>query len=259
MPCRLQSRRIRWAASATALLATAWIADAHADASRPGDAQTGLAHEWAFKFTPSWYRTSHEPGAIDLNLRANHGPHALWIGEYRRAGGEFEQTRAGYEHAWAVPFGKLVPSVMVATRGFVGGAVNAEFGDRVFALAGFGRTNRRDFYNLNFDPNDAVTFGLGTRPDDDTTWLLYRVQDDRLDTGQRITHLAWRRAVRAGGRWSVDLSYKHGSPTADAPAVSGSGLSVTFDRGPVFVRAAWEEKVNFSVDDMLRLSVGFRF
>jgi len=37
---------------------------------------------WTYKFTPSFYATDHDRNAFDLNLRANNGPHTLWIGQY---------------------------------------------------------------------------------------------------------------------------------------------------------------------------------
>ena len=37
------------------------------------------------------------------------------------------------------------------------------------------------------------------------------------------------------------------------------GLSATYDGPRAFVRAAWDPKVNFTAQDMLRLSVGGRF
>ena len=107
------------------LLCAAWAALSQAEVSRPGEAETGRAADWAFKFTPAYYATTHQRDAVDLNLRANHGPHAAWLGYYRR-GNEFEQTRVGYEYTAAMPFGKLVPSVVLASRGFSGGSINAE-------------------------------------------------------------------------------------------------------------------------------------
>ena len=120
------------------------------------------AEPWAFKLTPSYYVTTNEKDATDTNLRANHGPHAIWVGYYRR-GSEFEQTRTGYEYTMHLSFGQLVPSLQLASGGFVGGSINAQIGDSNYALLGFGRTNARDYYNLNFDPNDSYTINGGYR------------------------------------------------------------------------------------------------
>src|SRR5258708_3961808 len=98
----------------------------------------------AYKFTPSYYRTTNVTPAYDLNLRGNLGPHAAWIGFYQRSD-EFQQLRLGYENTVELPFGRVVPSLQYATRGFLGGSLTAEIGDRYFALAGFGRTNLKDY------------------------------------------------------------------------------------------------------------------
>ncbi|MGE5621468.1 MAG: hypothetical protein ACM3VY_00430 [Candidatus Bathyarchaeota archaeon] len=231
---------------------------AHADRTPPGAIQESAGEGWAFKLTPSYYLTSNEPEATDLNLRANHGGHALWLGHYRRSS-EFEQTRAGYEYTAQAPWGQLVPSLQVATHGFVGGSVNALVGDDIYGILGFGRTNARDYYNLNFDPNDSVAYGVGTRLVPRSNISLFTVKDNRLHTGQMVTHGVWRFLPDERQRWTVDLSAKHGRPSADADSVSGTAASLTYDYGNVFVRLARDRKVNFSNDDQTRVSLGARF
>lgn len=232
---------------------------ASADATPPGGAEVAAGNAgWAFKLTPSYYVTSHQKDATDLNLRGNYGPHALWLGYYQR-GSEFEQTRGGYEYTAQLPFGQLVPSLQVASHGFAGGSLNAQIGDQVYALLGYGRTNTKDYYNLNFDPNDSVVYGLGTRLLPKSNLALFTVKDNRLHTGQMVTHLVWRYWPDEGQRWTVDFSSKHGRAAVDEDSVSGRALSVTYDRGAVFVRLARDNKVNFTADDQTRISVGLRF
>ena len=152
-----------------------------ADASRPGATEPVADSDdegWRFKLTPSYYSTSNQHSAVDVNLRANNGPHAIWLGYYQR-GSEFEQTRTGYELTVEGDYATLVPSLQLATHGFAGMAVNLELGKSVFALLGYGRTNARDYYNLNFDPNDSFTFGIGTRLIPSTNLSLFAVKDNR--------------------------------------------------------------------------------
>jgi hypothetical protein len=244
-----------------ALLLLALPALACADASRPGAAEpAGESGDegWHFKLTPSWYATSNQHSAADINLRATNGPHALWLGYYQR-GGEFEQTRTGYELTVEGDYAKLVPSLQLATHGFAGMAVNLELGTSVYALLGYGRTNARDYYNLNFDPNDSWTFGLGTRLIPSTNLSLFTVKDNRLHTEQVITHLVARVQLPDRQRLTVDLSEKSGRASPEDPKVSGSGLAVTYDYHDVFIRAARDRKVNFSLDDQTRIALGFRF
>ena len=213
---------------------------------------------WAFKLTPSHYVTTHEKDATDLNLRANHGPHAIWLGYYRRDS-EFEQTRIGYEYTAQIPLGQLVPSLQLASHGFAGGSINAQIGDSIYALLGFGRTNTRDYYNLNFDPNDSIVYGLGTSMLPKSTLSLFAVKDNRLHTDQIVTHAVWRMLQDDHQRWTVDLSSKNGRATADAESVAGKALSVTYDNRDIFFRLAQDQKVNFTIEDQTRLTVGLRF
>lgn len=233
----------------------------HADASRPGENSSDGEH-LTFKLTPSIYTTTDQRSATDTNLRANHGDHAVWLGYYQR-GGEFKQTRSGYEYSADLPFGKLVPSLQIATHGFLGGSLNAEIGEAtfggVYALLGLGRTNKRDYYNLNFDPNDSAVYGLGTRLVSNSTINLYTVRDNRLHTEQRVNHLTWRYVPDPRHRWTADFSSKQGRPSAEEDSVSGRGLSLTYDFNDLFIRLAKDNKVNFSSQDMTRISLGIRF
>jgi hypothetical protein len=231
---------------------------ARADPTPPGETEDVVAEAWAFKLTPSYYFTTNQPGAYDLNLRANYGAHAVWIGYYQQ-NNVFEQARTGYEYTIQIPFVQVVPSIQVATHGFLGGSIITQIGDSIYAILGFGRTNLHEYYNLNFDPNDSITYGVGTRLLPNSTLSLFAIKDDRLDTGQIVTHLVWRVLSDDRQRWTIDLSSKHGSPTAGEPSVSGPGLTVTYDFRDVFVRLAQDQKVNFSTDNQTRLSVGLRF
>ena len=229
------------------------LSAAHADVPA-----TGGEEGWAFKLTPSYYVTTHQKDAVDLNLRANNGPHALWLGYYQR-GREFEQTRTGYEYTAQLPYVQLVPSLQLASHGFAGGSLNAQLGDSVYALIGYGRTNTRDYYNLNFDPNDAITYGLGTHLVPASNISLFTIKDNRLHTGQTVTHLVWRMSPDERQRWTVDLSSKRGRASAQDAMVSGGAVAVTYDYKDVFVRLAYDKKVNFTPDDQTRVTLGIRF
>jgi hypothetical protein len=212
----------------------------------------------AYKLTPTLYHTNNQPTAYDVNLRGNQGPHTAWVGYYQRAG-EFRQLRLGYEHSIELPFGRLVPSFQYATRGFLGGSLNAEIGERHFALLGLGRTNLKDYYNLNFDPNDAVMIGVGTRALPKTTLSIFQIRDDRLGTGQRVTHLVARIKPDERTRWTIDGFHKEGRSPDDDEVVRGMGLSVTYDFDRYFVRLAHDPYVNFTHTHMVRVALGVRF
>ena len=221
-------------------------------------AQAMDAEAWAFKLTPSVYSNRLAPQATDLNLRGNLGPHALWIGQYRQAGFG-EQIRTGYEYTASLDWAQLVSSLQAAEGGFAGASLTAQIGQEVYGIAGWGRTNLRPYYNLNFDPNDAITLGLGRWWGRQHQISLYRIQDDRLHTGQRVTHLLWRYHPDEVHRLTLDLADKRGRSEASGPWLQGHSLSLTWDWHGHFVRVAVDHKVNFTDDTQKRLSVGWRF
>ena len=104
-----------------------------------------------------------------------------------------------------------------------------------------------------------MLYGLGTRLLPRSTVSLLTVRDNRLHTGQVVTHLVWRIAPDDRQRWTVDLAGKHGRASADDQTVSGVALSLTYDYRDAFVRLARDRKVNFTAEDQTRLSLGLRF
>ncbi len=215
-----------------------------------------------WKLTPSVYNESAGHSAADLNLRGNREKDVFWIGKYQR-GDEFVQTRAGYERQFSLPLGKLIASGQLASRGFVGASATFEFSDSnktpYFGLLGLGRTNRRPYYNLNFDPNDSTLIGAGWRPNESTATTLYQIRDDRLGTGQRVTHLVVRGKTGERSRLTVDLFQRAGRADPDAESFRATGVTLTYDQEPWFIRVAWDPKANFTASNMTRLAIGARF
>ena len=226
----------------------------------PGVAGATSAEEsWAFKFTSAVYAERATPLATDQNLRGNLGEHTTWIGHYQR-GGQFEQTRMGYEYTFKLPFGQVAPSRQVATQGFAGGSVTAQIGSSAaWAIVGLGRTNLKPYYNLSFDPNDSVVLGAGVRLRPQGVLSAFMVADDRLGTGQKVSHLVWRERFSGERRLTVDLVHKTGSLEPGLPGAHGKGLTITWDHGNLFARVGREQKVNFSSGDQTRFAAGFRF
>ena len=217
----------------------------------------------AWKLTPSVYHETAGRSAVDLNLRGNFVDDVFWIGQYQR-GSEFQQLRGGYEHQFSLPFGKLIASAQAASRGFLGSSATLELGDasvtQYFALVGFGRTNLKPYYNLNFDPNDSKLVGGGWRSADQAnTATLYRIYDDRLGTGQRVTHMVLRGKTGERSRLTLDLFRRDGRSAPDAEYFAAMGMSVTYDSDPWFIRLAIDPRASFTASDMTRLAVGMRF
>lgn len=196
---------------------------------------------------------------MDLNLRGSRDASVFWLGHYRRAS-EFQQTRTGLEQTLSFDGGKLLLSGQAATRGFLGFATQAELGTGAMRLlAGFGRTNLKPYYNLNFDPNDAVTLGLVADLPGGMRASVFAVHDDRLGTGQTVTHATLRTSDDPSGRWTLDLFQRRGPAGDPAEVLRRVGLGVTFDHAPYFGRVVYDPNANFSGHDMLRLGVGVRF
>ena len=211
----------------------------------------------SFKLTPSWYRSDDGTRAGDINLRANTETQTVWLGYYRDKTG-FSQTRAGYENKLDSGWLRTVLSVQVASGGIIGGSVTSEVGSDTYGIVGFGRTNLRDYYNLNFDPNDAITLGVGTRAFEDTELTLFHLWDDRLHTQQRVTHAIIRRKLANKQRITLDISRKRGLSTEDN-FVRGYAATLTYDFRQYFLRVARDEYVNFSPTAQYRVSLGARF
>ena len=211
----------------------------------------------AFKFTPSYYFSSNGNNATDLNFRASRDGHTAWLGEYVDKSG-YQQTRLGYEYKFDGGMVRPTLSAQLASGGFVGGSLTTEVGGEYYATLGLGRTNLKDYYNLNFDPNDAITFGVGTRALNNTEISLQQVRDDRLGTGQQITHLVLRYKPTEAERISIDGAYKSGLGT-NTTYLHGYSLSVDYDYHQYFSKIAFDQYANFTSAKLTRFSLGVRF
>ncbi len=246
----------KWVAAA--LVAATSNGVAYADSRSESLASNKAVEHGAYKLTTSLYRTGDGYLGGDINLRAGLGPHVVWAGFYRSETG-YEQGRAGYENTLSLPFGKLVSSLQLATRGFAGISETAEIGGDHYVLLGLSRTNLRDYYNLTFDPNDSVLYGVGSHTLIPKTQVyLFSVKDNRLDTGQRVTHLVLRWQPTDAARWTLDLTQKSGQGEEDEK-VSATGVTLGYDFERYFVRLAYDPKVNFTAQNMGRISLGMRF
>ena len=212
-----------------------------------------------WKLTYTHHVAQQERDGNDINLRGTREATVFWVGYYRRAN-EFEQTRGGLERTLAFDWGKLLLSGQAATHGFLGYATQAEIGSgSVRPLVGFGRTNLKPYYNLNFDPNDMVTFGAVADLPQSMRASVYAIHDDRLGTGQTVVHAVLRTSGTEPNHWTFDLAQRRG-PLGDAgPRAIRTGLGVTYDRAPYFGRVVYDPNANFSGHDMVRASVGARF
>lgn len=196
------------------------------------------------------------PG-LDVNLRYTYGKGNVWLGWFRSPALGFSEPRGGWDDVFAWGDVRILPSLQAASGGFLGGALAVEAGERWFAGAGLGRTNLRPYVNLNFDPNDAYTLYGGLRWSEASSMTLQVVRDNRTQPDQQHVHLVWRQKLSGGDRFIVDLLAKQG--TVEGRFIRRTGLSLGYDWPTWSARAAWDPKVNFTAQNMLRLSLARHF
>jgi hypothetical protein len=216
-----------------------------------GDAQANLP----WKLTVGEYAYTDYYGT-DLNLRWRVEDTSAWVGAYSdpRFGA---QTRAGADTS--IDLGRYLqvqPSLQVASRGFVGGNVNLQAGASWFGIVGIGRTDAKPYFNLNFDPNDALTFGVGHQGADGLNYVLFVVADDRFHTQQRDWH-ANVQIPFGTSHATLDLLRKSG--LSDAGPITAWGFSANWDWPAWFLRIAYDPYQNFSAQSAWRLATGVRF
>lgn len=226
-------------------------------AALPCISYADVGDERPFKLTVAEYRYSDGGDGHDVNLRWRHDGSNVWVGAYRDP--VFgTQTRTGVDTSLALGgSASLQPSLQAASGGFVGGSLNFQIGDPWFALVGWGRTNLRPYFNLNFDPNDAITAAIGWHGDNGRAVSLMIVADDRLHTGQKDWHLYTRWPLSDGLRGTLDLLRKTGA--GDSGYVRVWGWSATLDFPTWFLHLARDLKQNFSTQDAVRIALGVRF
>jgi hypothetical protein len=192
----------------------------------------------------------------DVNLRWRADDTSAWLGVYSdQAFGT--QVRTGADTSWNIgSYVQLQPSVQAASMGFLGGSLNLQVGGSWYGLTGFGRTDARPYFNLNFDPNDALTFGAGHHADGGLSYVLFVVADDRFHTGQRDWH-ANVQIPFGDSHATLDLLRKSG--LSDEGRITGWGFSANWDWPKWFVRVAYDPHQNFSAQDAWRFASGMRF
>ena len=216
-------------------------------------AEAAPAFPW--KLTVGEYEYANYHGT-DVNLRWRADDTSAWLGVYSDP--VFgTQARTGADTSINLgDYVQLQPSVQAATLGFLGASLNLQVGAAWYGLAGFGRTDARPYFNLNFDPNDALTFGAGHHAVNGVSYLVFVVADDRFHTGQRDWH-ANVQIPCGDSHATLDLLHKSG--LTDSGPISGWGFSANWDWPRWFVRVAFDPHQNFSTQDAWRFASGMRF
>lgn len=216
----------------------------------------------SWKITASRYADSESGPSHDLNLRGNTKNFAFWLGHYEQRQ-VFLQTRIGFEYSQDLPLGRLISSLQIATEGFQGWSLTwdgKKTGERGLGpLIGISRTNLKPYYNLNFDPNDAILLGGTFSSSSSGKFSLYQIADDRLHTGQKVTHLVWRRSLFGDKRITLDLFHRSGANAPGEMLYRGLGVTGTLDVNDWFVRFGKDSNANFTPGDIIRIAFGYRY
>jgi len=85
------------------------------------------------------------------------------LGVRRRARCDGHGARLRRVGRWGAQLSAVRRSRLVEALHDFGGSATAEVGGDFYGLLGMSRTNEKRYFNLNFGPNDAWTFGLGAR------------------------------------------------------------------------------------------------
>jgi hypothetical protein len=215
----------------------------------------------AFKLTAGYYQysggaTQNGP-ATDINLRHSADDGNMWIAHYASWAHDVAQTRVGWDHSYAWPLVRVIPSLQFASAGAWTSSIYFETGETWFAGAGLGRTNLRDSLSLNFDPNDSYTVSGGYRWNEVSSAAFVLIRDNRLNPDQQHLHLIYRTALPEQHRLTIDVLLKSG--TVEGEYIERTGLAVTYDWPRWFGRIAYDPKTNFTTQDLLRLVFGTRF
>jgi hypothetical protein len=241
-------------------LSAAWVAGVLILVTLPGNAaappandSTGADLRW--KLTLGRYVYAGYSGS-DFNLRWRRDDTSAWVGIYTdRVFGT--QARAGADTSIGVgKYLQVQPSVQLASLGFVGGSLTLQMGGAWYAITGLGRTNNRPYFNLNFDPNDALTLGAGHAAANGASYSVFVVADNRFHTQQRDWH-ANVRIPFGNSRATLDLLRKSGM--SDSGYITGWGFSTNWDWPTWFLRVAYDPHQNFSAQDAWRFAGGVRF
>ena len=224
----------------------------------PQEAQTKADTLPHWKATTGWYHFSNDANAWDFNLRYSWKDMAnFWVGYYLPEAHDPGQWRGGWDSQFTLGMVRIMPSLQLASRDFVGGSFGVETGEKWFVGVGYGLTNLKPYVNLNFDPNDSYTVNAGYRWDDGAAASVLWVQDIRQNPDQKHLHFIYRTPLPKNRRLTFDVLFKTG--LVENSTIYGVGASVTYDWRRYFMRLAYDPHANFAAENMWRLSVGVRF
>ena len=228
---------------------------AYSQDSPPSPKPIDCADQLKSKVTFSTYFLSNDRN-FDINIRHQFGNFVAWIGGFvdpkgdslSRFGAEYD-----YQHKWL----NITPTLELGSNGAVSGSLYSELGTKTYAIVGISRTNLRPFFDLFFDPSDAIQLGIGHHLSDYDRVFGFTIFDNRLHTYQQNTHLKWRHRLNAKNGITFEAWFKSGRGNEEYVRTAGGGFY--FDRPSWFLKAYYDPHVNFSNQTMMRVGIGKKF
>lgn len=215
----------------------------------------GQPTEWKAELGHYFY--AGQGDGTDINLRARRGPLGGWVAYYGdptfgaqwRVGAEWRHQ--GWDDRLL-----LISTVHASLSGFAASAFTAQVGRPWYLIAGVGRTNGREFYNLDFNPNDMVTLGAGWSHRD-LEIDAFDVRDNRFGTGRRY-HLVVRKGDPHDQLWTMDLARQTG-PDVDGVSMHAWALTAGWESHGWGLRLAYDPRQNATATRATRLTLIHRF
>ena len=213
--------------------------------------------EFKSKLTFSVYFTNGER-LYDLNLRHQWGPLTAWIAGFDDPNGS-KLIRVGAQYDYKKAWFHFVPTLEVATTRAVSGSLYSELGSGdTIAIVGVSRTNLKSFFDLFWDPSDAVQLGFGHKISSYDRIQAYSIFDVRLHTEQQNTHVVWRHKLNPNNGITFDGVLKTGHEDS-GKFIHTVGIGAYYDRPKWFWKLYYDPHVNFSSHTMVRTGIGLKF
>ena len=213
--------------------------------------------EFKSKLTFSVYFTNGER-LYDLNLRHQFGPLTAWIAGFADPNGT-KLIRVGAQYDYKKAWFHFVPTIEVATTKAVSASLYSELGaGKTFAIAGVSRTNLKSFFDLFWDPSDAVQLGIGHKISSYDRIQAYSIIDVRLHTEQENTHVVYRHKLNANNGITFDGVFKSGHDDSGR-FIRTVGIGTYYDRPKWFWKIYYDPHVNFTGHTMVRTGIGLKF
>ena len=213
--------------------------------------------EFKSKLTFSVYFTNGDR-LYDLNLRHQFGPLTAWIAGFAQPNGT-KLIRVGAQYDYKKAWFHFVPTIEVATTKAVSGSLYSELGSgNTIAIAGVSRTNLKSFFDLFWDPSDAVQVGIGHKISSYDRIQAYSIIDVRLHTEQQNTHVVYRHKLNANNGITFDGVFKTGHEDS-GKFIHTAGIGAYYDRPKWFWKLYYDPHVNFTSHTMVRTGIGLKF